>query len=183
MVSLSFATRTFLMSSLALGIALGMTFFATGALVQKNMKRGLKESLYRTELAINGMHADVRRNASRLVEVLSENAGLKAGISLFREGGSDPSYRAQLRATLEDQLREMGQRVDCDFLLLADVDNVPVAGIWNRHAKPFHLEALKPASTSAAILELNLGTYEISTVPSTSETRISACSRWESCSI
>ena len=54
---LPLATRTFLAASLPACLALAASFYGVSAAIRQELKRGLKESLYRNEAALDRVSA------------------------------------------------------------------------------------------------------------------------------
>ena len=92
----SLATRTFLLTFLAMCVVLVAGFFALNAALKARIKEGLKENLRLTEQQLDQQEVEYNRLATELIATLSENAGLKAAIGLSREQ-SKPALRAEVR--------------------------------------------------------------------------------------
>ncbi|HEX5229545.1 MAG TPA: ATP-binding protein [Bryobacteraceae bacterium] len=116
----SLTTRAFLFSFLPVCAVLGASFVALNALVQQHVKDGLRESLQKSEELLDRANADYSRRISQFVSVIADNAGLKAAIGLTREAPATPENAAEIRRTIEAQLRELHGLVGYDLLSVTD---------------------------------------------------------------
>src|SRR5438067_2604747 len=96
--------------------------------VQARVREGLRGSLRANELAIARAHAKSDLQSSRFLKVVGENAALKAGVRLLISEAETPAARG----TVEDQLRELGQHMDLDFLMVSAPDGKPLAAVSRR---------------------------------------------------
>lgn len=116
----SLTTRAFLFSFLPVCAVLGASFVALNTLVQQHVKDGLRDSLQKSEELLDRANADYSRRISQFVSVVADNAGLKAAIGLTREAPSTPENAAEIRRTIEAQLRELHGLVGYDLLSVTD---------------------------------------------------------------
>ncbi|MEP7351591.1 MAG: HD-GYP domain-containing protein [Acidobacteriota bacterium] len=129
-----FATRIFLWSFLPLGILLAVTFWVVRNTVVSTVREGLLASVRQNQQLLVSEHQRNERQSSRLLEVLSENPSLKAGLQLLRDehGLSQAVTQGennQARATVEDQLSELSGTLGFEFVVVSDVAGKALAGI------------------------------------------------------
>jgi len=93
--------------------------------VQSTVRDGLHTSLRQSQVAIANIHAKADLQNSRFLKVAGENTALKAGIELLI---TRPQSIAA-RSTVEDQLRELGEHMGFDFMLVSAPDGQPLAGV------------------------------------------------------
>src|ERR1700691_3995567 len=124
-----FRTRAFLICFIPFAILLAASFWMVQRFVQSTVRDGLRASLRENELAIASVNAKADLQNSRFLKIAGENASLKAGMQLLR---SQPGSQAA-RMTVEDQLRELGEHMGFDFLLISAPNGAPLAGVV-RHA-------------------------------------------------
>jgi len=138
--------RVFFYGSVPMCFVLAGGFFLIHSAIKQKVTEGLKTSLSVAETALDRANADYEERAGRLLAVLSENAGLKAGFGLLREARRTPEERHQVRATIEAQLTELGQVSGYDLLVAADTEGNPVAGVVrvNDEMTPLDLELSAP---------------------------------------
>src|SRR5579862_7944152 len=117
----SIATRTFLLTFIAMCAVLVAGFFALNSAIRARIKQGLKDNLTFTEKQFEREEADYNRRDAEVVATLSQNASLKAAIGLTREQ-TKPALQAQARETLEDQLRDLSKGLDFDLYAVIDPD-------------------------------------------------------------
>jgi signal transduction histidine kinase len=117
---MSLTTRAFLFSFLPVCVVLGASFVALSALVQQHVKNGLRDSLQKSQELLARANQDYSRRISQFVSVLADSAGLKAAIGLTHEAPATPETAAEIRRTIEAQLREMHTLVGYDLLAVTD---------------------------------------------------------------
>ncbi|HEY4357701.1 MAG TPA: HD-GYP domain-containing protein [Acidobacteriaceae bacterium] len=120
-----FRTRAFLVCFVPFALLLAGSFWMIQHSVQSAVRGGLRTSLRENQLAINRVHSRSDLQNSRFLKIAGENAALKAGLQLLvSEHGND-----RARATVEDQLVELGEHMNFDFLLVSGPNGKPLAGV------------------------------------------------------
>ena len=117
---MSLTTRAFLFSFLPVCVVLAVSFVALNTLVQQHVKNGLRDSLQKSQELLARANEDYSRRISQFVSVLADSAGLKAAIGLTHETPSTPETQAEIRRTIEAQLRDMHGLVGYDLLAVTD---------------------------------------------------------------
>lgn len=120
-----FRTRTFLLCFVPFAILLSGSFWMIQRLVQSTVRDGLHTSLRKSQQAIAAIHAKGDLQNSRFLRIAGENPSLKAGIQLLLANADNPSAQR----TVEDQLRELGEHMGFDFMLVSRPSGVPLAGV------------------------------------------------------
>ena len=123
-----FRTRAFLICFFPFALLLASSFWLIQRFVESTVRDGLHSSLRESQTAIANIHAKGDLQNSRFLKVAGENSSLKAGMQLLR----DNSRSAGARRTLEDQLRELGEHMGFDFMLISAQDGTPLAGVVRR---------------------------------------------------
>ncbi len=122
------ATRAFLLTFLGM-CAVGVAgFVALNAALRARIKDGLKADLQLTEQQLDEQDKEFNRRDRDVIATLSQNASLKAAIGLSREQ-SGPAVRAQVRETIEDQLRELSRDLDFGVLLVINPEGSVIASV------------------------------------------------------
>lgn len=94
-------------------------------LVQATVRDSLRTSLEENHKAVALVLAKSDLQNSRFLKVAGENAALKAGVQLLL-----PDRRnIEARATVEDQLRELCERMGFALLVISGTDGSPLAGV------------------------------------------------------
>jgi HD-GYP domain-containing protein (c-di-GMP phosphodiesterase class II) len=120
-----FRTRAFLIYFVPYALLLAISFWTIQRFVQSTVRDDLRTSLRRNQLAVARVHSKSDLQNSRFLKVAGENPALEAGIQLLvSESGSDAARR-----TVEDQLRELGEHMGFDFLLVSAPNGMPLAGV------------------------------------------------------
>src|ERR1700722_3335222 len=120
-----FATRTFLWSFIPFVILLLGSFWAIQKLVEHTVRDGLRSSLRQTHVSVARVRANSELQNSRFLKILGENASLKAGLQLLLAAPKN----GDARRTVEDQLREICEKLGFDFLLVSSPDPAALAGV------------------------------------------------------
>jgi signal transduction histidine kinase len=157
----SLSARTLLLSFVCMCAVLAAGFFALNATIKVRIKEGLKENLQHTQQQLDRREADFNRRNTRLVAILSDDAGLKAAVGLLRE---DPATRNQARSTIEDQLRQISIGLDYDLLMVIDSGGEIVACVGPDIEIAEAHQAL-PAGTGPSVVRFGQTLYEVTTVP------------------
>ena len=173
-----------------LTILLAASLFWVERLVRQNTGIEVQAELSRRELRRQQQQSSHGRQMSRVLQVLSENAGLKAAMTLERDledtgATRDPSLRKEVDATLAERLDAVREMVDADLLeiinardrTLARWERDPAA-ICTRQEIPINLGQenlgrlvigrkldLEQVSGGAHAVVVNEGKVEISTLP------------------
>jgi len=120
MARMSLTTRAFLFSFLPVCVVLGASFVALNTLVQQHVKSELRDSLQKSQELLARANQDYSRRISQFISVLASSAGLEAAMGLMREAPTTPEAAAEVRRTIEEQLREMHGLVGYDLLAVTD---------------------------------------------------------------
>jgi HD-GYP domain-containing protein (c-di-GMP phosphodiesterase class II) len=135
--------------------------------VQSTVRDGLHTSLRESQVAIANIHAKGDLQNSRFLKVAGENSALKAGMQLLL---ANPQS-ADARRTVEDQLRELGERMGFDFMLVSAPNGTPLAGVDRLGASKSHKGQLVPLNltsldrSSTGFLLLDGRTFQVASVP------------------
>lgn len=135
--------------------------------VQSTVRDGLHKSLRESQIAIASIHAKGDLQNSRFLKVAGENSDLKAGMELLLANQN----KADARSTVEDQLRELGERMGFDFMLISAPNGTPLAGVVRQGASKIQKGQLAPVEASA-LSRGNAGfrvidgrTFQVASVP------------------
>lgn len=126
-----FRTRAFLICFVPFALLLASSFWMIQRFVQSTVHDGLQTSLRQRQAAIAKMQSRGDLQNSRFLKVAGENSALKAGMELLLAHPRN----VEARNTMEDQLRELGEHMGFDFMLISAPDGSPLAGVF-RHAMP-----------------------------------------------
>jgi putative nucleotidyltransferase with HDIG domain len=161
-------TRAFLLCFIPFTILLVGSFWIIQRFVQSTVRDGLRTSLRQSQVAIANIHAKGDLENSRFMKVAGENSGLKAGIELLLTD----AHRDAARRTVEDQLRELGEHMGFDFMLVSAPNGTPLAGVVREGgAKSGGQGQLVPLDlallnrSQAGLLLLGGRTFQVASVP------------------
>jgi HD-GYP domain-containing protein (c-di-GMP phosphodiesterase class II) len=154
-------TRAFLICFVPVAALLAFAFWMTQDLVQNAVREGLRRSLRQNQVAIARLHAKTDLESSRFLKVAGENPALKAGVQLLLQNAGNPSARR----TVEDQLRELGEHMGFDFLLVSGPNGKPLAGVLRTDGQlaPFNVAQFEMGK--AGLLELGGRTIQVASIP------------------
>jgi HD-GYP domain-containing protein (c-di-GMP phosphodiesterase class II) len=149
-------------------VVLASSFWLIQRFVQATVRDGLHTSLRESQVAIANIHAKGDLQNSRFLKVAGENTALKAGIELLR---TNP-HSDGARRTVEDQLRELGEHMGFDFMLISAPDGSPLAGVVRHsaagpevHSQLIPLDLSAVTSNHAGFLLLGGRTFQVASVP------------------
>jgi HD-GYP domain-containing protein (c-di-GMP phosphodiesterase class II) len=156
-----------LLCFLPFAILLSSSFWMIQRFVQSTVRDGLHKSLRESQIAIASIHAKGDLQNSRFLKVAGENSDLKAGMELLLANQN----KADARSTVEDQLRELGERMGFDFMLISAPNGTPLAGVVRQGASKIQKGQLAPVEASA-LSRGNAGfrvidgrTFQVASVP------------------
>lgn len=161
-----FRTRAFLVCFVPFAVLLAGSFWMVQRLVQSTVREGLRNSLGENQIAIAGIHAKSDLENSRFLKVAGENSALKAGIQLLLDHrGSEAARR-----TVEDQLRELGEHMGFDLLLVSAPNGAPLAGVLRQtgtdgRVQLVPMDAAMPMQVRAGLFELGGRTFQVASIP------------------
>ncbi len=155
------ATRTLLWSFLPFAALLLGSFWSIQKMVVASVRDGLRSSLRQTQTSMARAHARSELQNSRFLSMVAENAALKAGIQLLLQ---DPGS-GDARRTVEEQLREICESLNFDFLLASGLDGRAMAGVMRSAGQfgPMDLTRLRPPRHG--FFSTDQRTYQVTTVP------------------
>jgi HD-GYP domain-containing protein (c-di-GMP phosphodiesterase class II) len=167
-VTTRFRTRAFLTCFIPFAALMGASFWMIQRFVQSTVREGLHASLRESQMTIASVQSRSDLQNSRFLKVAGENTALKAGMQLL---SAHPRSK-EARSTVEDQLRELGERMGFDFMLISGPNGAPLAGVvrtFSAHAEargqliPLDLSLLdgKPSG----FLLLSGRTFQVASVP------------------
>lgn len=160
-------TRAFILCFLPFTILLTISFWMIQRFVQSTVRDGLHTSLRESQVAIANIHAKGDLQNSRFLRVAGENTALKAGMELLI---ANPQS-ADARSTVEDQLRELGEHMGFDFMLVTAPSGKPLAGVARQGSPKTHngqlvpLDASRLDNTQSGFLLLQGRIFQVASVP------------------
>jgi putative nucleotidyltransferase with HDIG domain len=161
-------TRTFLVCFVPFALLLTVGFWMIQRLVQSAVGDGVRATLRDNQFAIARLHSKSDLQNSRFLRVVSENAALKSGIQLLVSESHSPAARR----TVEDQLRELGELMGFDFLLVSAPDGTPLAAVVREPSRDADgASQLVPVDTTAlesnrkGLLLIGGRAFQVASVP------------------
>jgi signal transduction histidine kinase len=161
----SLTTRAFLFSFLPVCVVLAASFVALDTLVQQHVKDGLRDSLQKSEELLDRANADYSRRIGQFVAVLADSAGLKAAIGLTHEAPSTPEMAAEIRRTIEAQLREMHGVVGYDLLAVTDWKGRTLAAVEFDGAQAGTEPQLLNVPSQTAVMQSGGALFNLTSTP------------------
>jgi signal transduction histidine kinase len=161
----SLTTRAFLFSFLPVCAVMAVSFAALNTLVQQHVKDSLHESLQKSEESLDRANADYSRRIAQFVPVLADSAGLKAAIGLIHEAPSTPGTAAEIRRTIEAQLREMHGLVGYDLLAVTDWKGRTLAAVEFGTGQAASGAELPSIPSDAPVMQIAGVLYELTSTP------------------
>jgi HD-GYP domain-containing protein (c-di-GMP phosphodiesterase class II) len=154
-----FRTRAFLLCFVPFALLLTLSFATIQGFVQATVRDGLRRSLRENQAAMARLQAKSDLQNSRFLKVAGENASLMAGMELLRaEPGSDA------RRTVEDQLREMGEHMGFDFLLVSGPGGTPLAGVVRQAGQLIPLDVARFAAGRTGLIQIGGRLFQTASV-------------------
>jgi signal transduction histidine kinase len=162
---MSLTTRAFLFSFLPVCVVLLASFVALNTLVQQHVKNGLRESLQKSQELLARANEDYSRRISQFVSVLADSAGLKAAIGLTHEAPSTPETQAEIRRTIEAQLRDIHGLVGYDLLAVTDWKGRTLASVEFGADASASADRLGDIPAQTSVMQSGGIVYELTSTP------------------
>ena len=157
----SITGRAFLFSFVPVLVVMAASFWALNALIERRVKESSRAALQKSEELIVRANEEASRRVAQLMAVMAQNAGLKAAIGLLQEIPSNAGQGAEVRSTIEAQLREMHDLAGDDLLAVTDWKGRTVAAIGADGAP----RQLPDFSGESSLVETGGQLYLLSTAP------------------
>ncbi len=186
----SLTRRVVLFVLLPLAVVFAASLFWMERALRQSTAAEVRTDLQKRELRRQREQERQGRELQRAMQVLSENAGLKAVLTLQRDledAGAlrNPAAKAELQRTLDERLEAVRESIDADFLAMVNSRERTVAewqrqpgGIYMRQEIPVNLERenlgrvvvgreldLAAMSGGAEAVLIKDGRVELSTLP------------------
>ncbi len=161
-MNMRFATRTFLSSFVPFAVLLAVSFWAVRASVMSTVRDGLRASVRDNQVALAREQDRNEGRNRRLLEGIGENPSLKAGLQLLAtEGGAS----GQARDTVQDQLSEISDSLNFDFMMVSGAREEPLAAVvrYTGGFAPVDLSRLEPPKQGYFSADGQF--YEVASVP------------------
>src|SRR6185437_12106691 len=149
-------------------VLLASSFWMIQRFVQSTVRDGLRASLHQSQVAIASIHAKGDLQNSRFLKSAGENSALNAGTQLLL----DNPHSDAARRTVEDQLRELGEHMGFDFMLISAPDGSPLAGVVRHagarseaHGQLIPLDLSRLDRNNAELLLLDGRRFQVASVP------------------
>jgi signal transduction histidine kinase len=162
---MSLTTRAFLFSFLPVCVVLAVSFVALNTLVQQHVKNGLRDSLQKSQELLARANEDYSRRISQFVSVLADSAGLKAAIGLTHEAPATAETQAEIRRTIEAQLREMHGLVGYDLLAVTDWKGRTLAAVEFGAGASASAAQLTEIPAQTSVMQSGGVVYELTSTP------------------
>jgi len=166
-VTVRLRTRAFLVCFIPFALLLAAGFWMIQRFVQSAVGDGVRASLRDNQLAIARIHSKSDLQNSRFLRIVGENPSLKSGMQLL----VSESHSEAARRTVEDQLRELGEHMGFDFLLVSAPDGSPLAAVVRKSAQGADAGELVPVDTGSlesnrnGILRIDGRAFQVASVP------------------
>jgi len=154
-------TRAFILCFLPFTILLTTSFWMIQRFVQATVREGLHTSLRDSQIAIANIHAKGDLRNSRFLRIAGENTALKAGMELARRNPKS----SDARSTVEDQLRELGEHMGFDLMLVSSPDGNPLAGVARHGSQLVPLDLSNLDHNRSGFLLLAGRIFQVASVP------------------
>ncbi len=139
-------------------------FIALNTALRARIKEGLKADLRLTEQRLDEQDAEFNRRDRDVIATLSQNASLKAAIGLSSEQ-SGPAVRAQVRETIEDQLRDLSRDVDFGLLLVINPEGTVIASVGANVEEDQAQQFSSDRSNGPWLVRAGHDLYKVTSVP------------------
>ncbi len=157
-----FSTRTFLGSFVPFALLLVVSFWTIRTRVIATVREGLAVSVkeHQVALARERERSELRNRA--MLQGVTENAALKAGLQLL---ATEPNVRDQARNTVQDQLSEICDALNFDFMMVSGEQGEPLAAIVRAAGGFVPVKTIRLRPPEQGFFSADDRLYEIISVP------------------
>jgi HD-GYP domain-containing protein (c-di-GMP phosphodiesterase class II) len=138
-----------------------VSFWMVQRFVASTVRESVRGELRAQQEAIVAAHYAAALENSRFLKIAGENTGLKAGMILLRTYPGNESARR----TVEDQLRELGERMGFDFMVVSGPDGAAMAGVLRQAEQLLPVRASKVQPDKAGLLLVEGRLLRVGSVP------------------
>jgi signal transduction histidine kinase len=163
MPRLSLTVRTFFFSFLPVCLVLACCFAAVNAAIKNRIRLEIRDQLQASDRMLDRVNTEWSNRTSALLSKVSDSAGLKAAVGLLAEGRHHPELAAQVRNTIEAQLRDLQAFSTFDLLAVADMNGRTVAMVGCADCSHGGSRATVPAN--AGLAEIDHVLYQFHPLP------------------
>ena len=161
--NLSLSARAFVLSFAPVCVVLVASFIALKSVARQQAVAGMRDSLRKSEQMLDRANADASRRIAQLLRVLTESAEFKAAIGLLREAPASAETSAEVRRTIEAQLRDMHELAGYDLLAVTNWKGETIATVEFDGNQANTPDVHIPAESS--LVRLGGSLYQLASVP------------------
>ena len=156
-----FRTRAFLCCFIPFALLLAGSFWMIQKRVQATVRAGLYTSLVENHKAVAQVLAKSDLQSSRFLNVVGENAALKAGVQLLLTYPDS----SDARRTVEDQLRVLCEQMGFALLRVAAPDGTPLVAVLRVAGSVQAIDTTGSPMKRSGLVMLNDVAYQVASVP------------------
>jgi putative nucleotidyltransferase with HDIG domain len=157
-----FATRTFVTSCAPFAVLLAVSFLVVRSTVMTTVRDGLRASVRENQVALAREQARNETRDRRLLQGVAENPTLKAGLQLL---ATERNARDQARNTVQDQLSEICDSLNFDFIMVSGVEGDPLVAVVRDAGGFTPVNAIRLRPPEQGFFSADDRLYEVSSVP------------------
>jgi len=157
-----FATRTFLSSFVPLAVLLVISFWAVRAAVIATVRDSLRAAVRDKQLALARDQTRQETRDRKLLQGVAENPTLKAGLQLL---ALEHKVKDQARNTVEDQLSEICDSLNFDFIMVSGARGEPLAAVIREAGGFAPLSLIRLHTPEQGFFSVDDRLYEVTSVP------------------
>jgi signal transduction histidine kinase len=161
----SLTARAFLFAFIPLCLVLVGSFVALNALVERRVKQTLRDSIQKSAQLLAQANEEHARRIAQFTAVLANDPGLKAAIGLLREQPSNADAGAEVRRTIQAQLRDLHALVGFDLMAVTDWKGRTAAAVAFDATASLASEVTEQMPAQALVVESGDVIYLLSSTP------------------
>jgi HD-GYP domain-containing protein (c-di-GMP phosphodiesterase class II) len=164
------AIRTFLFVFVPVAVLVSGSLWAVQQAAVAVVHDAVRNSLRSHQQSAAEMRDRNEQQNRRYLQILGENAALRAGLQLL---AAEP-WSNDARLTVQDQLRQLCSTAGIDFLVVSTADGIPLAGVLRRTDdwQPLNVSRIRPPAHGFFLH--NNSIYQVTSVPITQAEEIAA---------
>jgi HD-GYP domain-containing protein (c-di-GMP phosphodiesterase class II) len=155
-----FSTRAFLATFVPFALLLGVSFWVVRSAVTSAVLDSLRGSVRDNQKALTREQARNEVRNRSMLRGVADNPSLKAGLQLLSAESSD-----QARATVQDQLSEICDTLNFDFMMVSGPEREPLAAVVREAGGFVPVSTIRIQPPAEGFFSADERLYEVTSIP------------------
>jgi len=142
-----------------------VAFIGFSVALKNRTREGIREYVHASEVLLDKASESERQRTLEVAYLLTENAGLKASIGLFREADQNAELRTEAHRTVEEQVKQLLHGLGYELLVIADSQYRTISALKLHNGGWTECHFLPLVPSEASRLDVDGTLYELEMAP------------------